>query len=323
MFKRLVWWQVALTTLIVGTVLGWFLRVWYVSHQPNPLVQIREDSSQYHFIRPLLLVDIPRESPEYAALKSQIEQFVHKATREGKAESISVYFRDLNFGRWTGVNETWLYGPSSMLKVAVMLWYLKAASTNPDILTEELYYKNKTDFGQHYPPSHVLADGRYTIKQLIEAMIVDSDNVALGLLFDQHKQALAEVFKGLKIPPPPTADTVDYMSPQVFSQIIRTLFSSTYLPRGLSEYALQLLSLTTFKHGLVAGVPADIVVAHKFGEHTSTDALGQVISRELHDCGVVYYPTRPYLLCVMTKGQDFGQLQQVIADISAIVYRGL
>jgi hypothetical protein len=42
---------------------------------------------------------------------------------------------------------------------------------------------------------------------------------------------------------------------------------------------------------------------------------------EMHDCGIVYYPYRPYLLCVMTKGSgEIKSLETVIQDVSKMVY---
>jgi hypothetical protein len=92
------------------------------------------------------------------------------------------------------------------------------------------------------------------------------------------------------------------------------------LPDLTSEQALGLLTTTDFTQGLVAGVSATTTVAHKFGEQTDTDTNGQVIDRELHDCGIVYYPNNPYFLCVMTKGQDFSTLAKIISGISNSVF---
>ena len=41
---------------------------------------------------------------------------------------------------------------------------------------------------------------------------------------------------------------------------------------------------------------------------------------ELHDCGIVYQNDDPYVLCVMTQGRSFAELQALIADISSTVY---
>jgi hypothetical protein len=114
---------------------------------------------------------------------------------------------------------------ASMLKVAVMVGYLKSASTNPDILTERFAYVPKADFGQHYPPAKTLMAGQYTVKDLLETMIVDSDNVPLTLFLEQGRQALVDVLKSLNIPPPATTGAVDFMSPQMYSRIFRTLYS--------------------------------------------------------------------------------------------------
>jgi hypothetical protein len=67
----------------------------------------------------------------------------------------------------------------------------------------------------------------------------------------------------------------------------------------------------------VAGVPSGTVVAHKFGERV----LPSKNVKQLHDCGIVYYPQFPYVLCVMTRGNDFVTLQQAIKGVSDIVYR--
>ena len=62
-------------------------------------------------------------------------------------------------------------------------------------------------------------------------------------------------------------------------------------------------------------------MAHKFGENTDIDlTTGTQVDKELHDCGIVYVPQKPYLLCVMTRGQDFNSLTNVISSISKIVY---
>ena len=96
------------------------------------------------------------------------------------------------------------------------------------------------------------------------------------------------------------------------------MFNASYLSRESSERGLAYLAHSDFQNGLVAGVPQGITVAHKFGERVSANG-----AKQLHDCGIVYYPTRPYLLCVMTRGDDFSKLTEVIQSVSRIVYQSV
>jgi len=99
------------------------------------------------------------------------------------------------------------------------------------------------------------------------------------------------------------------------------LFNATYLNKELSEKALEILSKINYKDGLIAGLPNDIQVSHKFGI-TSTNK-GGVSKKELHDCGIVYTDT-PYLICVMTKdSNNIQNPQNLIKNISAMVYNQL
>lgn len=103
-----------------------------------------------------------------------------------------------------------------------------------------------------------------------------------------------------------------------YSSIFLQLYNSSFFDtKESSEQALELLSQSTFDKGLVAGVPKGTVVAHKFGERSDfTDGI-----RQLHDCGIVYFPGSPYLLCVMTRGRDMNMLAQTISSISKMVYQ--
>jgi len=45
--------------------------------------------------------------------------------------------------------------------------------------------------------------------------------------------------------------------------------------------------------------------------------------KQLHDCGIIYHPSKPYILCIMTKGEEIEELASVIADISRLVFKGI
>jgi beta-lactamase class A len=129
---------------------------------------------------------------------------------------------------------------------------------------------------------------------------------------------LNQVYTDLGLTPP--GDNASYtISAKDYSLFFRVLYNATYLNDTDSEKALSILSQVTFASGLVAGLPSGTVVAHKYGEYVNGNN-DHVDSIELHDCGIIYSKKSPYLLCVMTKGQNLNGLQDVIASISKLVY---
>ena len=155
---------------------------------------------------------------------------------------------------------------------------------------------------------------RYTIEELIERMIAYSDNNAMALLHaNMDPDYRNKVFEDIGLFDP--ADAVhDIMSVAEYTSCFRILFNSSYLNRELSERALRYLAESDFSLGILRGVPSGMTVARKFGERAYDNV------KELHDCGIVYYPNAPYLLCIMTKGTDFVGLSESIIDISRIVF---
>ena len=108
--------------------------------------------------------------------------------------------------------------------------------------------------------------------------------------------------------------TDEVASVRNYASIFRALYNVSYLPLDASEKILTWLVDARFPPGLVAGVPAGTQVADKFGERQLPDG-----TRQVHDCGVVYFPDNPYLLCVMTKGQSWETLTGIISRISRLM----
>lgn len=59
---------------------------------------------------------------------------------------------------------------------------------------------------------------------------------------------------------------------------------------------MSILAQAKYPDGLTAGLPKNVTVAHKFGEHVNGDPKRGIDSVELHDCGVIYGPNLPYFL---------------------------
>jgi beta-lactamase class A len=320
--RKIVWLLCFMLIFAIGLSSGWILRSKNIPQEPQLLKEVKENNSALKLINPVLYLETTESSSDnLAPLQKFVVNYVSTAKNKGAASNISVYYRELATGLWTGVNEDDLYQPGSMLKVLVMESYLKAATDDSKLLEKELAYTGTPDPGQYYKPTSFLRRGSYTVTDLIQRMIIDSDNEADYLLFNLNRNAFNETYQTLELPPaPPDNQPKDFMSPHQYSVVFRVLYNASYLPDALSSQALQLLTKTTFNKGLVAGVPEGTVVAHKFGEHTTEETNGTIVSHELHDCGIIYRPGSPYLLCVMTKGEDFTKLEKVISDISKLVY---
>lgn len=326
-----VWIFLAVAVIGAGSV-GWGIA--RITNAPGPQRgTIVRRPGNFKFINPILGCEIaPKEAfTELRPIRETIARSIERAVRDGRAAGASVYLRLLNSGRWTGVEEEDRYAPASLQKVIVMIGYLKAAQDNPTILSEKITYRAPTPGGAPEEGSVATAleaGTTYTVDELIRRMIVYSSNDALNLLLDHLTETtlpyVRDVYSDLNITFPEriTNDALDFMSPKAYSLAFRVLYGSTYLSNEASERALELLSKTTFTEGLRVGVPPQILVAHKFGARTVQDANGQPI-KELHDCGIVYYPGHPYLLCVMTRGATFGDLAAVIADFSRDAYEGV
>ncbi len=272
----------------------------------------------FNRVRPLLYSEPMCESPRLESLRASVGDLVNNLKSSGQLLSASVYIRDFKQAEWTWYNGDELYDPGSLLKIPMLLTYLAMADEDPALMkrtyTCELYDANVP---QHtaFPAAQIQPNVAYTVEQLLEFSIAQSDNRATTLLM-RHVPVprYVKTYTDLGLPKPDVNARAYPMNVRDYSVFMKALFNSSLLGPMRSEYALELMTRSTFSKGLVAGLPPGVDVAHKFGEE------GSELQRQLHESGLVYADGNPYLITVMTRGSNPDSLASAIASISRLVY---
>lgn len=314
---------VCVGTLLLGSLLGYaFANARYTSRLETQISLLRPANSNYQFINPLVGVDLtPQQSfPEMDRIKEQVGTYIKSEVAAGRAARASVYFRNVFNAHWMALNENETFDPGSLLKVPIMIAYFKEAETDPSVLDRKIFYAPSAT--ERRLPNELVStlvpNREYAAQDLIKAMIIESDNAAKDLLLDNlDSKYITEVYGDLGIPL--VGPTSDRISAKIYASFFRRLYNATFLNREYSEKALKLLGESTFTNGIIKGLKTKIQVAHKYGERGVYDKNGALIGAELHDCGILYFPEKPELLCIMTEGKNLSHLETIIQTITKTV----
>ena len=282
--------------------------------------QIRQ-IGDYRFINPLLECEVSQGKIDARKenFRELLDQEVGRIKDEYQLNEVAVYFRDLNNGPTFGIDESGEFFPASLLKVPVMMAYYRWAEEETDLLERRVVYEKPADFGVSVfikPRIELVPGEEYSVSQLIEYMILYSDNQALYLLAQRLPQErMIDLLRIIGIEDDVVKDRMAKLTVKEYAGLFRILFNGSYLSRDNSEKALGLLSRTDYHDALPGKLPQGTVVSHKFGEAGTGST-----ERQLHDCGIVYFPDHPYLACIMTRGRDAEKLKLGIQDISRFIY---
>lgn len=276
----------------------------------------------YRYINPILFCSDKELSHSTSALSRSIEckvkEFIDAQKIAGTLTEATVYYRDLNGGPWAIVNPEIRSTPASLLKVPLAMSVYRRVERDPSFLHTSLPVTQPEQNNDTYfrPSSTAVPGTTHSVEQLVDLSLIHSDNNATTLLISQLTDAeLRKSYQDLGIDVPIDDPTNFTLSVRTYASFFRILFNASYISRELSESVLSKLVQSEFTQGLVRGVPNSVRIAHKFGEYRIDEHHVQ-----LHDCGIVYRPGSPYLVCVMTQGKSFEELADVIAEISRIVW---
>jgi beta-lactamase class A len=273
--------------------------------------------SGYQFIRPLLYAEPTCESNQLAQYKTDIQSLIEKNKNQGNITTASVYIREFLKAEWISINENEKYSPGSLLKIPELITFYKMNEDNPGVLNQKVLYAKPFVANKHatFLSKQIKLGETYTIRELLEYMIVYSDNNATLLLNSIiNQKAFKRTFTDIGLSEPDFNASQYPITANDFSIFMKELFNASYLNKEDSEACLNLLSKSDFRDGMLSGLPESCATAHKFGEGGFDNAPN------FSESAIVYCGKRPYLVTIMTKGTDMKKLPKVVGEISKKVY---
>ena len=252
------------------------------------------------------LVKQKHMTTSYQDMKSNINLILQNAQGH-----YAFYFEDLTTGAWLGINEKEEFMPLSLLKVPTMIATLKEVedgnlSLDQYVVLDEQDIDNRSGSLWMKGPGYAL-----TVKDLLMRLIQDSDNTA-ELTLVNHVISDGVLLESTSAIGFSQSGNVTMVTPKEYANMLRGLYFSNYLRRPFSELALTIMLETDFNSQIPAGIPSTVKVAHKVGFYTWEGYY--------HDCGIIYAPDKPYILCIMSKGSTAEEADRVMSQLSKLVY---
>jgi beta-lactamase class A len=275
----------------------------------------------FEFLNPAKILNINRHFIiDFSDLRKRFESIVGK-----HPQKTYVYFMYLGNGGWVGINEREKFVAASLVKVPLAMTFFKAVEQGKITLTQQ-YTLTEADLDEGFGDLYRVGVGKtFSAEDLIRIMLSKSDNTAMHAITtllarigitDPFSDVYAEL--GWEILPPIIGNEIipaniyAEISVKVLSNMLLALYNATYINTEHSQQVLRNLADTPFHDSLPAGVTSETIVAHKIGVSVNDNTFS--------DCGIIYVPGRPYLLCVGSKGVDQQKANAFMAEVSEAAF---
>lgn len=296
-------------SIIANIILGTYIST---THRTTQKSKLQAKQEELKYLSQRVFIENPNDNIiNFVPLREQLTTY----TENNVKTPFGLYFEYLPTGVSIGIKEKDSYVLASLLKVPLAMAVYKQMEKGTirhdqvfEVKEEQLdpYFGNLWKAG---------AGSKISTDEAIREILINSDNTAKNVLFSSIPDgSLENVFDSLDIPKE-LESNLPVVTPKNYSSILRSLYLSSYLRPEDSNEILFILTQTPFKDKLVAGVDPNIKVAHKIGVHEGNSQTKSVFT----DCGIVYYPKRPYILCMMTRSTD-QEAQKYMSNVSKIVF---
>lgn len=265
--------------------------------------------SSYTLLANRIFTDNPNDTIlNFAPLRKELRQYFSSLD-----VNYSFYAEYLPTGTSIKINQDNPMVGASLLKVPVVMNLFYAAEHGQIKLSQKVTMQE----GDIDKRSGILWEkgvgSRFTLEKLAEYAIIDSDNTAINMLigatsskFDLFQKTIDE----LDVDIAATNNSQTKLGAQGYSSMLKCLYLSCVNTFSDSQQILKWMTESNSPPRLRAKLPATVKVAHKYG---TSGGISE------SDCGIVYIPKRPYIICVMV-GTDSDTANTIIQTASKKMY---
>lgn len=263
--------------------------------------------ARYPYLARRILIENPNDVlVSFVDLRKQLKEYIAPF-----GDSFTFYFEYLPTGVSIGVNEKTEFYGASLVKVPLAMAFLNFYRSQGLDLNEKVKIK-KEEINRGFGDLWKSGEGtEISLKDALALALTESDNTAAEILRNRVPlQYLSDVYDNLDLDMNADQDQV-ILTTKGYSSILKALYFSSILNKEDSQYILKLLTASKFTDKLAAPIPKEIPVAHKAGVYF--DSVYQ-------DCGIVYVPERPYLLCMASQSKE-QETNERMKKLSEIIYQ--
>ena len=237
---------------------------------------------------------------------------------------VGLVVEDLDTKREIAFNENALIPSASLVKVPIMLSCFYAAQDGKINLKDTISLKSSEKVAGSRVLGKKPAGSVFTVEELFNPMITQSDNAAANILIDfLGFDMLNSYFKkmGLKNTNI-TRKMMDfeerregeenYTTAEDMTYLLEQLYYKKFLNKDVSEKCLKLLGQQKINDRIPRKLPRGTFVVHKTG-----------LERHVcHDVGIVFTDKGNFLICVLAKHEDrFAKhTKRFISDVTLLIY---
>ncbi len=231
--------------------------------------------------------------------------------------------KDLDNNWRIRLNQDQMFPSASLVKIPIMAACFNAASQGKLDLAEVVVLRGADKVGGSGKLKAMTAGSSWTVEQLIELMVTQSDNTAANILIDRLGfDYLNGYFKQIGLTHTNLSRKMmdfryrgqgveNYTTAADITHVLELIYQRRFPDPRVSEQCLALLKSQKVNDRIPAKLPPDVVVAHKTG-------LERFVC---HDAGIVFTRQGDYLICVLTRSKgSFKQAKDFIARIAAHTY---
>jgi len=251
-----------------------------------------------------------------SAVKNRIEAFGNHP---------SVVIKDLDMGWEIDFNKDKLVPSASLVKIPIMLACFYAAGEKRINLKDTVYLKTSEKVAGSKVVGKKPVGSVFTVEELIEPMITQSDNTATNMLIDYIGfDTLGMYFKKIGLKNTNIVRKMldfkerkkgieNYTTTEDMAFVLEKLYRSNFMNKEVSKQCLLLLGQQKINDRIPRKLPKDdTFIAHKTG-----------LERHVcHDVGIVYTQKGNFLICVLVrhKNKVAEPSKKLISDIALLTY---
>lgn len=239
--------------------------------------------------------------------------------------TVSLVVTDLDSNWEIAFNKNVLIPSASLVKIPIMLAYFYAAQDGKVNLKDTLSLENTEKVSGSKVLGGKPSGSVFTVEELFEPMITQSDNTAANELIDfLGFDLLNTYFKKIGLKNTNIVRKMmdfagrkkgveNYTTAQDMAYLLKKLYYKNFLNKDVSEKCLGLLGQQRINDRIPRKLPKNLIsVAHKTG-----------LERHIcHDVGILFTNKGNFLICVLVKHKNklAQPAKRLISDIALIVY---